>query len=78
MKHIPPEINRIYEIHLFNKAIKKTVKTGFLGCHISHTYHTGASLYFTFGCQQIPGYEIEQYLFINKAAESSDIDIFTF
>lgn len=24
MKHIPPEINRIYEIHLFNKAIKKT------------------------------------------------------
>ncbi len=56
-----------------DKAIKKTVKTGFLGCHISHTYHTGASLYFTFGCQQIPGYEIEQYLYIKKAAEDAFI-----
>jgi alkyldihydroxyacetonephosphate synthase len=56
-----------------DKAIKKTVKTGFLGCHISHTYHTGASLYFTFGCLQIPGYEIEQYLYIKKAAEDAFI-----
>lgn len=56
-----------------DKAMKRTVKTGFLGCHISHTYHTGASLYFTFGCQQIPGYELEQYLLIKKAAEDAFI-----
>lgn len=56
-----------------DKAMKKTVKTGFLGCHISHTYHTGASLYFTFGCLQIPGYELEQYLYIKKAAEDAFI-----
>ncbi|QQS36363.1 MAG: FAD-binding oxidoreductase [Ignavibacteriales bacterium] len=54
-------------------AIKKTGKKPFLGCHISHTYHTGASLYFTFGCTQIPGKEIEQYLYIKKAAEDAFI-----
>jgi alkyldihydroxyacetonephosphate synthase len=56
-----------------NNAMLRTVKKGFLGCHISHTYHTGASLYFTFGCQQIPGYELEQYLYIKKAAEDAFI-----
>jgi len=48
-------------------------KKGFLGCHISHTYHTGASLYFTFGCQQVTGSELEQYLFIKKAAQDAFI-----
>jgi len=56
-----------------DKAIKEKVKTGFLGCHISHTYHTGASLYFTFGFQQVTGYELEQYLTIKKAAEDAFI-----
>jgi alkyldihydroxyacetonephosphate synthase len=56
-----------------DKAMKKTVRTGFLGCHISHTYHTGASLYFTFGCLQVPSYELEQYLYIKKAAEDAFI-----
>jgi alkyldihydroxyacetonephosphate synthase len=60
-------------INAIDQAIKKTVKTGFLGCHISHTYHTGASLYFTFGCRQVPGYELEQYLSIKKAAEDAFI-----
>jgi alkyldihydroxyacetonephosphate synthase len=60
-------------IDSINKAMNQTVKNGFLGCHISHTYHTGASLYFTFGCQQIPGYELEQYLSIKKAAEDAFI-----
>ena len=52
-------------------AIRNTGFEPFLGCHISHTYHSGASLYFTFGCQQIPGREIEQYLYIKKAAEDA-------
>jgi alkyldihydroxyacetonephosphate synthase len=54
-------------------SIEKTGKKPFLGCHISHTYHTGASLYFTFGCLQITGKEIEQYLYIKKSAEDSFI-----
>ncbi len=34
---------------------------GYVGCHISHTYKTGACLYFTYAAQQIPGKELEQY-----------------
>lgn len=34
---------------------------GFIGCHISHTYETGACLYFTYGTSQIEGRELEQY-----------------
>jgi alkyldihydroxyacetonephosphate synthase len=35
--------------------------TGFIGCHISHTYKTGACLYFTFAARQPAGREIEHY-----------------
>ena len=31
-----------------NAAIKETGCCGWVGCHVSHTYHSGASLYFTF------------------------------
>jgi len=35
--------------------------TGYVGCHISHTYPTGACLYFTFAARQPPGGELEHY-----------------
>jgi len=35
--------------------------TGFIGCHISHTYKTGACLYFTFAARQPEGKELEHY-----------------
>lgn len=35
--------------------------TGYVGCHISHTYKTGACLYFTYAAKQTPGKEMEQY-----------------
>lgn len=35
--------------------------SGYIGCHISHTYKTGACLYFTYGAKQIVGKELEQY-----------------
>lgn len=44
------------------------------GCHISHTYHSGASLYFTFGFKQEAGREMEQYLRVKRAAQQSFID----
>jgi alkyldihydroxyacetonephosphate synthase len=44
------------------------------GCHVSHTYHTGASLYFTFGFKQKSGCEIPQYLRVKRAAQQSFID----
>jgi len=44
---------------------------GSLGCHISHSYHTGASLYFTYAFHACPGRELAQYLQIKKAAEDT-------
>ncbi len=44
------------------------------GCHISHTYQSGASVYFTFGLRQQPGREIEQYLRVKRAAQQSFMD----
>ena len=35
--------------------------TGYVGCHISHTYKTGACLYFTFAARQPKGRELEHY-----------------
>ena len=46
----------------------------FVGCHISHTYRSGASLYFTFGFVQQMGHEMEQYLSVKRAAQQSFID----
>jgi alkyldihydroxyacetonephosphate synthase len=54
-------------------AIRKTGSIPYVGCHISHSYRTGTSLYFTFGCEQQAGMELEQYLFIKKAAEDAFI-----
>jgi alkyldihydroxyacetonephosphate synthase len=44
------------------------------GCHISHTYQSGASLYFTFGFRQQPGNEMDQYLRVKRAVQQSFID----
>ncbi len=52
-------------------AITATGSQPWTGCHISHNYHTGASLYFTFACLQKPGRELAQYLYVKKAAEDA-------
>jgi alkyldihydroxyacetonephosphate synthase len=44
------------------------------GCHISHTYQSGASVYFTFGFKQQSGREMEQYLRVKRAAQQSFMD----
>ena len=44
------------------------------GCHVSHTYQSGASVYFTFGFRQQLGCEMEQYLRVKRAAQQSFID----
>jgi alkyldihydroxyacetonephosphate synthase len=66
-------LHNLYTKTLANiqKAIRDTGTDPWVGCHISHNYHTGASLYFTFGCRQIEGREMDQYLYIKKAAEDS-------
>ncbi len=53
------------------EAITDTGSSPWVGCHISHNYHSGASLYFTFGARQCKGRELEQYLHVKKAAEDA-------
>jgi alkyldihydroxyacetonephosphate synthase len=44
------------------------------GCHISHTYQSGASVYFTFGFKQKSRSEMEQYLRVKRVVQQSFID----
>ena len=66
-------LRTLHEIGLADveQAIKDTGVDAWAGCHLSHSYRTGASLYFTFGCLQREGREIEQYLYVKKAAEDA-------
>lgn len=52
-------------------AIHDTGVPGWIGCHLSHGYHDGASVYFTYGCVELQGREMEQYLHVKRAAEES-------
>lgn len=55
-------------------SIRESGVRPWAGCHISHTYQSGASVYFTFGFRQQPGREMEQYLRVKRAAQQSFID----
>jgi alkyldihydroxyacetonephosphate synthase len=55
-------------------AIAETGVRPWVGCHISHTYQCGASLYLTFACRQQDGHEMQQYLLAKRTAQQSFID----
>lgn len=61
-------------IAVLREEISKSGVRPWAGCHISHTYPCGASLYFTFGFRQQPEREIEQYLEVKRAVQQSFID----
>jgi alkyldihydroxyacetonephosphate synthase len=61
-------------IPLLCAEISKSGVRPWTGCHISHTYQSGASLYFTFGFRQQTGHELEQYLRVKRAVQQSFID----
>jgi alkyldihydroxyacetonephosphate synthase len=42
-----------------------------VGCHVSHLYRTGASLYFTFLAPTEPGGELEQWRAAKRAASEA-------
>lgn len=44
-------------------------------CHISHLYHTGASLYFTWVARQEPGAELEQWHAAKLAASEAIVNL---
>ncbi len=55
-------------------AIQESGVKPWVGCHISHTYHCGASLYLTFACRQRDGNEMQQYLHAKRVVQQSFID----
>lgn len=61
-------------ISAIRAAVAESRVPAFAGCHISHTYRAGASLYFTFGFKQQREREIEQYLHVKRSAQQSFID----
>ena len=61
-------------IAVLRQEISKSGVRPWVGCHISHTYPCGASLYFTFGFKQQPGHELEQYLQVKRAVQQSFIN----
>jgi alkyldihydroxyacetonephosphate synthase len=44
----------------------KEAYPGYVGCHLSHSYPSGACLYFTFAARREAGRELEQYLGAKK------------
>jgi alkyldihydroxyacetonephosphate synthase len=59
-------------------AIAETLRAlgtpGIVGCHVSHLYETGASLYFTLLAPQLAGREIEQWQAVKQAAGDAICD----
>jgi alkyldihydroxyacetonephosphate synthase len=55
-------------------AIQKSGVKPWVGCHISHTYHSGASVYLTFACKQQDGHEMQQYRHAKRAVQQSFMD----
>jgi len=49
-------------------ALQACGTPGLVGCHISHVYETGASLYFTLLARQREGRELEQWRAVKRAA----------
>ncbi|HYL68297.1 MAG TPA: FAD-binding oxidoreductase [Candidatus Limnocylindria bacterium] len=66
----------IYQATIVNirAAISESGVAPWAGCHISHTYRCGASLYFTFGFKQQCGSEMQQYLRVKRSVQQSFID----
>lgn len=50
------------------EAVAATGTPAFVMCHVSHVYHDGASLYFTFVGKQASGQELAQWESIKRAA----------
>ena len=61
-------------IEILREEISKSKVRPWVGCHISHTYPSGASLYFTFGFRQQLGHEMEQYLRVKRVVQQSFIN----
>jgi alkyldihydroxyacetonephosphate synthase len=61
-------------LEILRASISESGAHPWAGCHISHTYQSGASVYFTFGFRQQAGRVMDQYLRVKGAVQQSFID----
>ncbi|HWT94959.1 MAG TPA: FAD-linked oxidase C-terminal domain-containing protein, partial [Solirubrobacteraceae bacterium] len=52
-------------------TLAKRGTPAFVGCHVSHVYTSGASLYFTYAARQETGAELEQWRAVKAAASDA-------
>jgi alkyldihydroxyacetonephosphate synthase len=58
-----------------NRAFDRIGVRGWVMCHLSHSYHSGACLYFTFAFEQREGMDpLDQYDIVKSAIQQSFID----
>jgi alkyldihydroxyacetonephosphate synthase len=59
-----------------NAAFEEIGTKGWIMCHLSHSYHSGACLYFTFAFKPVDGRdELEQYDVVKSAIQQGFIDL---
>lgn len=72
--------SRLNEMHTSavnaaEQALAELRRPGFLFCHMSHSYHSGACLYFTFAFPYSDKeHALEEYLHVKRAIQQSFID----
>ncbi|UQN29540.1 FAD-binding oxidoreductase [Brachybacterium kimchii] len=65
---------KVYEA--FYEAQRKQGLPGFMFCHMSHSYHSGACLYFTFALKYTsPDKALEQYYNAKRAVQQAFVDL---
>lgn len=58
-----------------NKAYEEIGVKGWIMCHLSHSYHSGACLYFTFAFKESPGEDgLAQYDLVKQSIQQAFID----
>jgi alkyldihydroxyacetonephosphate synthase len=59
-----------------NAAFDELGTKGWIMCHLSHSYHSGACLYFTFAFKPVEGRdELEQYDIVKSAIQQGFVDL---
>jgi alkyldihydroxyacetonephosphate synthase len=69
-------LERLYDAagKALRNAIWGTGVPGLIGCHVSHVYSEGASLYFTFFARMKRGEELSQYDHVKSAVTRAILD----
>lgn len=70
------ELRRLYDatVAAANKAYAELGVKGWIMCHLSHSYHAGACLYFTFAFRHDGVDPVAQYDVVKKAIQQSFVD----